>query len=137
LDNRSVSRFQLEERSPFYDRRLIEFAFGLPEHLRSREMGKYVVREAMRGVLPESIRARKDKAEFSRAMAEFLLQPRVREILECPQLVARDWVDSTAVLRQYNNFCELYCNNSDRYIYYVWDLWAVFSLEIWISESGF
>jgi asparagine synthase (glutamine-hydrolysing) len=61
-----VFRFGIERRHPFYDRRLVEFVLSLPEEQRS--LGEWpikaVLREAMRGILPEFIRARRDKTRF-------------------------------------------------------------------------
>lgn len=56
----------LEWRQPYWNRRLIEFAFATPEHLRTRGgLNRWLHRQAMRGRLPESVRLRQDKAEFS------------------------------------------------------------------------
>lgn len=55
----------VESRLPFLDFRLVEFAMGLPPE--AKVWGgttKRVLREAMHGVLPESIRTRMDKMGF-------------------------------------------------------------------------
>ena len=55
----------IEARVPFLDHRVVEFAFRLPGSLKIKGVEtKHVLREAMRGVLPEDIRARKDKIGF-------------------------------------------------------------------------
>src|SRR5215831_11401638 len=49
----------LESRVPFLDHRLVEFTARLPERMKLRRMTtKYVLRRAMKGVLPEPILAR-------------------------------------------------------------------------------
>lgn len=49
----------LEERHPFLDRRVVEFALGLPDDQRRRgTMTRYVVRRALQDLLPPSIAAR-------------------------------------------------------------------------------
>ena len=54
-----------EVRLPFCDHRIAEFVFGLPERLIMGEaQTKYLLREAMRGVLPEPIRTRWNKQGF-------------------------------------------------------------------------
>ena len=46
----------LEARAPFLDRQLAEFAFSLRPELKVRgKTGKYIVKRAMRGILPDSI----------------------------------------------------------------------------------
>jgi len=55
----------LEARLPFLDYNVVEFTLGLPEEYKL-EMGitKRVLREAIRGIIPESIRGRIDKLGF-------------------------------------------------------------------------
>jgi len=56
----------VEQRHPFYDVRLIEYCVALPGHLkRSNGWDRYVLRRAMRGLLPNAIRWRPDKANLS------------------------------------------------------------------------
>ncbi len=53
---------QLEVRYPFLHRPLVEFALSLPIHMKVRPgTHKWILREAMRGVLPESVRTRSTK----------------------------------------------------------------------------
>jgi asparagine synthase (glutamine-hydrolysing) len=57
---------QIEFRHPFFDARLIEFLLLLPaEEKFWRGRTKIVLRKAMEGVLPEAVRERRTKAEFS------------------------------------------------------------------------
>jgi len=49
----------LEVRPPFLDHRIVEFANSLPENFKIREGGlKFILRELMRGRLPESVLTR-------------------------------------------------------------------------------
>ncbi len=55
----------IESRVPFLDYRLVEFVLGLPDSYKiSDGITKRVLREAMRGVLPEKVRTRIDKLGF-------------------------------------------------------------------------
>ncbi|WP_367026255.1 asparagine synthase-related protein [Methylococcus sp. ANG] len=66
-------RGTLEFRHPFYDARLMDFLMSVPsEEKRRQGTTKYILREAMKTVLPESIRLRKGKAEFSPVFASIL-----------------------------------------------------------------
>jgi len=63
---RFTAYFSMDCRLPFFDRRLVEFLFALPEEQRwTNEWTKTVLRRSMDGMLPDSVRIRKDKAEFS------------------------------------------------------------------------
>jgi asparagine synthase (glutamine-hydrolysing) len=58
--------FSSENRYPFFDRRLVEFSIALPSEQRwNKEGSKAILRRAMDGVLPESVKNRKDKADFT------------------------------------------------------------------------
>jgi len=60
-----VARFGIELREPMRDRRLVEFAFALPEEQLWREgVSRVALRNAMKGILPEEIRTRRSKGAF-------------------------------------------------------------------------
>ena len=63
---RFASYFSMEIRHPFFNRHLIEFLIAVPEEKRwYHEYPKILLREATKGVIPDYVRMRKDKAEFS------------------------------------------------------------------------
>ena len=54
--DRASMATSLEVRSPFLDPEIIDFALGLPTNMRHRGLtGKYVLRQLMRGRLPDAI----------------------------------------------------------------------------------
>ncbi len=62
-EDRNSMAHSIESRSPMLDYRLIEFCFSLPNNLKIRNgIGKWILRESMKGILPEKVRTRKDKA---------------------------------------------------------------------------
>ncbi|MCC7483957.1 MAG: asparagine synthase (glutamine-hydrolyzing) [Burkholderiales bacterium] len=64
-EDRDSMAHSIEARVPFLDYRLVEFALGLPETCKiAAGETKRVLREAMRGTLPEAVRARVDKMGF-------------------------------------------------------------------------
>jgi len=69
-EDRNSMAHSIEARVPFLDYRLVEFAFGLPDDCKIRgTTTKYILRQAVKGVLPEAIRTRKDKLGFEPAAA--------------------------------------------------------------------
>ena len=83
-EDRNSMAFGIEARTPFLDYRLVEHAMALPaEGLVHDGWSKVILRESMRGVIPEVVRLRRDKLGFTtpekRWMAE--LAPQVREWL--------------------------------------------------------
>jgi asparagine synthase (glutamine-hydrolysing) len=64
--DRNSMFFSLESRVPFLDYRLVERTLAQPTNqIIHKGMTKYILREAMQGVLPETIRMRIDKMGFS------------------------------------------------------------------------
>jgi asparagine synthase (glutamine-hydrolysing) len=62
MNDRSSSAFGVENRNPFLDHRIVEFAYRLPPGMKIRgNMTKYLLRKAMRGIVPDAILDRKDK----------------------------------------------------------------------------
>lgn len=62
-EDRNTMASSIESRSPMLDYRLAEFCFSLPNKYKIRDgVGKWILREAMRDILPEKVRTRKDKA---------------------------------------------------------------------------
>jgi asparagine synthase (glutamine-hydrolysing) len=80
IEDRNAMAHSIEARLPFLDCRLVSLAFGLPPNWRLRgPWNKYVLREAMRGRIPESVRTRVDKMGFpvpaNRWFADALYEP--------------------------------------------------------------
>ena len=80
IEDRNAMAHSIEARLPFLDCRLVSLAFGLPPDWRLRgPWNKYVLREAMRGRIPESVRTRVDKMGFpvpaNRWFADALYEP--------------------------------------------------------------
>ncbi len=68
FEDRNSMSHSIEARVPFLDYRLVEFLFRLPDNFKINKVTtKYILREAMKGILPEPIRARKDKIGFMAA----------------------------------------------------------------------
>ncbi len=62
MNDRAASAFGLENRTPFLDHRIVEFAFRLPPEMKVRELTtKYILRRAARGIVPDAVIDRTDK----------------------------------------------------------------------------
>jgi asparagine synthase (glutamine-hydrolysing) len=86
----------LQMRYPFLYRPLVEFALCLPPELRTRPFArKWILREAMRGVLPEIVRTRRGKGSNGRRVLLSLLDPSspVDSLLRDPLLADLGCVD--------------------------------------------
>ncbi|MBK7410533.1 MAG: hypothetical protein IPJ40_22215 [Saprospirales bacterium] len=80
-EDRNSMWFSIEARVPFLDYRLVERTLLLPDNLIIQKgMTKHVLREAMKGTLPEQIRMRRDKVGFETPEAEWFRTPLFQKI---------------------------------------------------------
>jgi asparagine synthase (glutamine-hydrolysing) len=95
----------LETRAPFLDGDLMELAFSMPGHLKIRNgERKWILKQAMQDVLPESILNRK-KEGFSIPMKNWLrreLQPLMRDLLSRERIARRGLFDADVVAQLMN-----------------------------------
>ena len=124
-EDRNSMAFSIEARTPFLDYRLVEAALALPAaQLIADGWTKHILREAMKGVLPESVRLRRDKLGFSTPETRWLTEiaPRVREWLAAPSYV------STLVRPE---MLRGWLALSDAQLARRRGLWRLVSLELW------
>lgn len=120
MDDRSASRAGVEQRHPFYDRRLMEFAYALPEDQRWR--GQYIKRLLRTAIheLPDSVRWRTTKAEFSPVYLDAVAR---YGAMETPRLVERGWVRSRA-----------FDDRAARL--HAGPLWMMLAMEQWLESNS-
>ncbi len=128
MEARAASYHGLELRYPFTDRRLVAFCLAIPEDQRARSgITKWVLRGAMKGLLPEIVRMRRDKAEFSEVVEQALTTLPALPTSRW-QLSRRGWIDpnrlAEALARARN------CPKSA----HLHALWSTFALEMWVNE---
>ncbi len=121
--------FGLESRFPFLDRELVEFLFSLPREEKVRAgTAKVVLREAMRGVLPESVRTRADKGFIDRRVDHWLghqYKDVVERVLWGQALGDSGWVDIDRLRTIYREYQE---GAGHRLA-----VWKSFNLGIWLE----
>jgi asparagine synthase (glutamine-hydrolysing) len=130
-EDRNSMAHSIEARVPFLDHRLVEFAFSLPDHLKiNGARTKHVLREAMAGVLPESVRTRKDKLGFKATPAlTFNLVQRDGAALATPaNEYEAEWFDTAALRRMVTN-----ANRADVDEFF---LWRVYSVKKWLRHAS-
>jgi len=134
LGSRSESWFSLEKRHPFLDRRVVEFALALPEEQRwQRNQPKFVLHRATEGFLPEPIRRRVSKADFSHVFAETLEAAGGEGLFNSITIESMRWVDGTVIREMHRRMVQDYRSANNAYISYIWKLWMVFGIELWFN----
>jgi asparagine synthase (glutamine-hydrolysing) len=72
-DDLNAMYYSIENRSPFLDRPLFEFCFQIPtRHLIRDGFGKSILRDAMRGIVPDPILDNRRKVGFNAPVFSFL-----------------------------------------------------------------
>lgn len=72
-DDLNAMYYSIENRSPFLDRELFEFCFRIPtRHLIRDGFGKSILRDAMRGIVPDPILDNRRKVGFNAPVFSFL-----------------------------------------------------------------
>jgi asparagine synthase (glutamine-hydrolysing) len=120
----------LETRAPFLDVDVMELAFSMPGHLKVRDgRRKFVVKEALRGLLPDAILNRQ-KEGFSIPMKQWLrkdLRPMMERLLAPDRLTARGFVDPGETRRMMDEHCSGSANHAHV-------LFSLMVFERWAEE---
>lgn len=125
----NANRYSFELRDPFHDRRLVEYVLAVPAYQLYHEgITKYILRNAMAGILPEMVRKRRDRSNFT----PFYVQGFEREWDHVPA-----WVESESAL--WRNFVkpgwysedqrQIVCNSEDSLAKLL--PWLCISAESW------
>jgi asparagine synthase (glutamine-hydrolysing) len=126
VDRMSMST-SLEVRVPLLDHRIVEFALGLPPHLKlQRGQTKVILRAAMKDLLPEAI-LDKPKEGFSIPLKQWLrgpLQPLMHDLLSAASVRQRGYFSPPVVAGWIDEHLSGRANHSHR-------LWALMVLELW------
>jgi asparagine synthase (glutamine-hydrolysing) len=108
-EDRNSMAFSIEARVPFLDYRLIEHVFSLPAQQKLRDgMTKVVLRDAMRGILPEKVRSRADKMGFvtpENVWFRTILKGRITELIESREFNELGYFNVREVREEFSRHC--------------------------------
>jgi asparagine synthase (glutamine-hydrolysing) len=117
----------LEVRCPFTDHHILEFGLAIPFAWKYQPgKTKWIVREAMKGILPESV-LRKKKTGFNPPMPEWIggeLRPLIAQMLSRENIEQRGMFRFEAVNRLLQDHFEYRRDNALK-------IWALLMLEVW------
>lgn len=131
-EDRNSMAFSLEARVPFLDYRLVEFTFSLPNiQIVRNGMTKFVLRNAMRNLIPEMIRNRTDKMGFV-VPEDYWLQKlnkkQMLDIFTSRNFLQRGYFNHSQLLKHY----ELYCSGQEGLNASL--VWRWVNLELWFRK---
>ncbi|MCQ1529166.1 asparagine synthase (glutamine-hydrolyzing) [Lutispora saccharofermentans] len=125
-EDKNSMAFSIETRLPFLDYRIVEFAKQIPNKYKLQHgWSKSILRDVMKGTLPDSIRLRKDKMGFATAEKTWLLEQAAffRSIFNQEEFLSSKYINPSLV---YKDFYDII--NSNNYNH----LWRWISLELWM-----
>jgi asparagine synthase (glutamine-hydrolysing) len=130
-EDRNAMAFSLESRVPYLDVRLVEYVASLPLDQKIRNgVTKIALRNAVKGIIPESIRCRMDKMGFVTPEAVWMketLRPFVLAVLNTDSFRARPYWNADAVMRDYQAFL-------DGRSAYSPEVWRIVCTELWLRK---
>lgn len=131
-EDRNSMAFSLESRVPFLDYRLVEKSIATSSDLKIRKgMTKYILREAMKNIMPEKIRFRRDKIGFETPQDEWFRtkewQIIINEIIQSPSFKSRKIINPEKASILFKKHLSSEINIAK-------EIWKWVHLELWFRE---
>ncbi len=124
----------LEDRHPLFDRRVVEFALALPEDQRWRgDLTRFVVRRAMSGCLPESIRRRRTRGSGSARVVRAIEALGGGSLFADLAIARAGWVRQDAVDAMYRRLRDRFARGNPAYNDDAFPLWIIGGVELWFT----
>ena len=131
-EDRNSMAFGIEARVPFLDHRLAEAAMLLPDRLKvnGRNRRKVVLREAMRGLVPDVVLERRDKVAFQPPESRWLVESAEtwRRLAAASRAEAEGLLARGAMLEAIARFEAGRIHSST--------LWRVLNVEMWLRGAA-
>ena len=120
MNDRAAAHVGIENRTPYLDYRIVEFAFQLPQQLKIQDgISKFVLREVCKGLVPKQILQRTDKKGLVTPVSVWLNGP------------LRNWAIHLSEALTKRGLAQVYPKSRgefDRYLY------TRISLELWFQN---
>jgi len=129
--DRVSSAFFIEPRYPYYDKRLVEFCYGIPNEIKFRfGWDRYIQRIAMDGILPPEIQWRYQKTNFNPVYEKNLLleSKLLEEMIYTDNKSIKDYVDVDILDDIYKKYVNGKADNN------LISLWLSLILFLWLRE---
>ncbi len=130
-EDKNTMRFSLEGRVPFLDKEVLKFVFALSDEAIIKDgWNKRILRDATRGMLPESINRRRNKIGFTTPQNEWFmrLKNHFYSIFLSESFANRPYVNATEVLNAFEGWIKG-TNDVDSMTF-----WRLLNLELWLRE---
>lgn len=133
--NHLSSTFCIEDRNPFFDKRLVEYCYAVPTDIKFKfGWNRYILRKAMDNILPKETQRRPDKMGFRPYYERNLLlfeKNRLDKIILSENIINEEYTDIKLTKKIYKKYIEGKANSVD-----IYQLWLVSILLLWINYDS-
>jgi asparagine synthase (glutamine-hydrolysing) len=130
-EDRTSMAFSIEARVPYLDYRVVEYLASLPADQKIRGgVTKFILRKAIRGLVPDAVRCRMDKKGFATPEEVWMqgdMSEKVLEILSSETFRNRPYWDADAVEGSYRDFLAGKAPYSS-------EIWRMVCCELWLRR---
>ena len=110
LQSLVANYYGIEERYPFYNREVIEYCLNISPNLKNKDgHSRYILKEAIKGVVPEKIRMRHTKSNLAHALCKNFVEKDSKIIdqeLSDPNESIKDFLDIDGIRDSWNKLQE-------------------------------
>jgi asparagine synthase (glutamine-hydrolysing) len=127
-EDRNSMAHSMESRLPFLDQELVEWILRLPASaIVSGGWSRRILREAMQGILPDSIRERRRKIGFTTPEFRWFRQQRssIQSLMRSPSFQSRPYWNAGAVADAFRVAC---VGGSEESLFF----WRAVNVELWL-----
>ncbi len=127
-EDRTSMAFSIESRPPLLDIELVEHVLSLPpDAFIHGGWMRAILREAMKGTVPDEVRLRSKKIGFTTPEMRWLTRERdaLLGVFWSPSFLSRPYWDGAAIARAFADVCE---GRREQSLFY----WRVLNLEMWL-----
>ena len=126
---RNATAFNMVSRMPFLDPKFVEYGIALDDNVKVRNgYTKAILRDSMKGIMPDKVRLRVDKKGFTIPQEEWFrtekFQKLVMDILTSESFKSRGYIIPEEAIKLYNKHLSGEVNVSK-------DIWKWVNLELW------
>jgi asparagine synthase (glutamine-hydrolysing) len=138
MEVRQARTLGVELRHPLADLRIARFGLAIPESQRwSGSERKRVLRAAASGLVPDVVRLRGSKVDFTPLVVQALEAQGGAAFFRHLGTAALGWVNGESPGRMYAEMLSRYAAGDRRYMDPAWILWTIGGIERWARAAGF
>jgi len=132
-EDKNAMAFSVESRTPYLDVRFVEYIASLPLNMKIQfGWTKYILRHAMKNVLPESVRCRRSKLGFDTPIHQWITGPLKNEFVNTFKYGSflSTYFQQDILIKEFENLCSNRTYLPDTFFF------RAFILQKWADYLG-